>query len=225
MLGCEGANRLVKTTPFNTHHDLPLIVANQDLLACGLSDVHIGPSADKCDLVLALEKTLERVSYDFARIELIDILNHRGRWIVDLRVCPTARTSLPEIIDTSEISIIVEGTGPDQFDFNILYYAMMDAFIALSDRHVDEHFKYRGVARFSRQQSVTKLAKLSAQMRDNEKAFAVNTDFQSNFMQSNYETDESRIPTLRNGVLGDKIKASLSTFGDLAGMMPAMLKP
>jgi len=210
-----------QTTPFNTHHDLPLAAANQDLLGA-VSDelIRFDPAAPG-DAIQQVKEMLARVSYDFATISLLDISEHRGKWLIDLGITASDRTSLAEVAAVQEISLMIpQKHGRGVFDMNALYYALMDEFLRLSNQHVEEHFTYRSFARFSRQNRTTAFSEMALTIRDDHQAFEQSADFKVNFQQSNYTVDQGRVPRVRSGVLGDKIKASLARFGDLAGILP-----
>ena len=53
----------------------------------------------------------------------------------------------------------------NKLSFNEVLYQTMAQLIQLSDRHVEEHFRFSGVARFSREHCVKSIARISANTR------------------------------------------------------------
>ena len=90
----------------------------------------------------------------------------------------------------------------------------MQQLIDLSDRHVDEHFRYRGFNRFSWNNSVAAIAEISAEVRQLHKDETL-ANFHQHWQQTIYETDRSRIPTPAPGDLWDKIHRQLKQFSPL----------
>lgn len=84
----------------------------------------------------------------------------------------------------------------------------MDELIALSDRHVDEHFRYKNFARFSRQNHLPAIGDLSIVLRKGHEE----QRFLAEFEHVNYETDLTRIPTLKNDRVAAKIRKQLQMF-------------
>ncbi|MGL1921118.1 MAG: hypothetical protein OCD03_08825 [Hyphomicrobiales bacterium] len=189
------------TTPFNNHHDLPLICQNVDLVE------HNSHADDEFDL--------SDIRYDHARFELTEIEEvSSDKWLVELRIYPDAKTSLPEIY-TRKLHLLL-----DRLDMNEIYYALMAELIKLSDRHVDENFLYKKAARFSRNNSILAVANLSTTIRRKPQNIA--HKFDEDFSELNYETDKTRVPTLYNGKLGQKINARLNQFEALTGILPTV---
>ncbi|BCE02385.1 hypothetical protein [Marinicellulosiphila megalodicopiae] len=193
-----------KTTPFNTHHDLPLISQNAELIG-------IDANQNFQDLS-AIKQTCRYIKYDDAMFECIKIDNIGEKWIVQLEVIPGIKTQLPEL-QKNKITLMLDVLSKNEF-----YHQLMDSLIRLSDRHVDESFTYQGVARFSRNMDVEKLAKLSNQIRKfNQKE---HQEFSKNFVDTNYQVDQSRVPKLNDSQLSKKIRSQLSGFGQLDGILP-----
>lgn len=187
------------TTPFNNHHDLPLICQNVDLVS------HNSHADDEFDL--------SHIRYDHARFDLTEIEEvSSDKWLIEVRVYPDAETSLPEIY-TRKLHLLV-----DRLDMNEVYYALMAELLNLSNRHVDENFTYKKAARFSRNNSIVAVANLSTTTRRKPQDIA--HDFDEDFTELNYETDKTRVPTIYVGQLGRKISNSLKRFEALTGILP-----
>lgn len=194
------------TSPFNNHHDLPLISQNTDL---------VRPDAPNHTLGFhELEKQLLSIRYDQAKLQLKGLEKIRpGKWLIDIHVLPTPRGQLPEITDM-EISLLLSN-----LTMNVVYYQLMDKFLSLSDLHVEENFHYKGFARFSRQNSVTAIAGLSSSVRQKLHC-DTHHNFNRAFQSAAYETDKSRVPPLYKGGVSDKIKSSLAHYQPLEGILP-----
>lgn len=187
------------STPFNTHHDLPLICQNADLVC------HDSHADDVFDL--------ENVRYDHAKLSLAEINQIAAdKWLVKVALQPSEKTNLPEIY-TRQLHMLIE-----RLDMNEIYYALMAELLALSNRHIDENFKYKNAVRFSRNNSIIAVANLSTITR--KKPQDVADDFDEGFTELNYETDKTRVPTLYTGKLAQKINAKLEQFDFLTGILP-----
>ncbi|PCI34286.1 MAG: hypothetical protein COB54_00390 [Alphaproteobacteria bacterium] len=201
------------TTPFSTHHDLPLMSQNADLLAARLA---VGPGGESCDRIRA---SLDAVSYDGAKLTLIALERRReDTWIVDIEIVPGVFSQLPEIQKTGgkivQISILLKA-----LTLNEVYYQLMAEFLTLSDRHVDENFSYKGFIRFSRKNNILDIADLSSVLR-RKPHNSPKKDFNQTFDAVNYEIDKTRVPPMYPGALSDKIRSNLARLGPLAGLLP-----
>ena len=199
------------TTPFNNHHDLPLMAKHVKLL-------QFDSSADENNHnQQVLQFALSKISYDDTKLALIGIeQRNNGNWLIDINIVPERATTLPEL-DNTEITLLLEKLSIDE-----MYRKLMDGFISLSDSHVDENFSYKDFKRFSKRVSVISLAKLLFETRScSEEVIA----FESSLQEFNNEIDKTRVPILDESNLSLKIKTSLTEFGDLAGMLPREYNP
>jgi hypothetical protein len=194
------------STPFNNHHDLPLMAKHSKLLSFE-SNVAKNKSSQQF-----LQDALSAVSYDDAKLLLVEIeQRNNGKWLIDINIVPNQLSTLAELANT-EITLQLS-----KLSINEMYIKLMDEFIYLSDSHVEENFSYKTFKRFSKTISVVGLAKLLSQTRGySEEVIA----FESTFQEHNNEIDKTRVPTLDESNLSLKIKSSLIEFGDLAGMIP-----
>lgn len=197
------------STPFNTHHDLPLMSRNSDLLQLAQGD---SPAEHKqCKEVI--EGALAKISYDHATVTLHSLEQRStGQWLIDLVLTPHVETSLPELKNMT-ITLL-----SDVISLNNLYFSLMDYFVSLSDKHLDENFYYRQFARFSRENNVIAIAELSVATR--KKNVNQNKDFLADFAKLNYDTDKTRVPKLTSSILSETIKRKLGKFAPLEGFLP-----
>ena len=187
------------TTPFNNHHDLPLMARNSDILTKPALNTN------------AINIALDSVSFDGGVFNILDIQTLRNGFTA-ITLSYAAKTSDHHEEFTEEpIIILLKTVTP-----NALYHALMSEMIAISDRLVDETFTYRGFARFSRQNEVTAIAQLSADLRQNPKAMLESSHradrFVKNFAAERYDTDLSRIPQLTQSAYGQKLYKRLSSM-------------
>lgn len=188
-----------KTTPFNNHHDLPLMARNSDILE--------KPALDMSSLTVALQA----VKFDRGHFEILDLeILRNGLTALTLRFAPKTPGSHKELTADPIILLLKSQTS------NALYHALIDEMIAISDRFVDERFCYRGFARFSRDNDATAIAQLSADLRQNPETLLEGSEetcnFVKNFTAERYDTDLTRIPQLTQSPYSQKLHDRLSVM-------------
>ncbi|MBF7072551.1 hypothetical protein ISG33_03955 [Glaciecola sp. MH2013] len=194
------------TTPFSCHHDLPLMAMSRNT------------NTDDDDIALPisrLQQVIAKLEYDggkFALSNLLPLAN--GQQLIVLDYVKSDSTQLPELLTLQQLNVITESASENAFLFSFI-----DALLHLSQRHVEEHFEFKGFARFSRHNSVKKISQLSARTRhkgltEDDKEFA------QAFKQNNYETDESRVPKFPKSRLGDKLRSQMQAFDIASGILP-----
>jgi len=192
------------TTPFNNHHDLPLLANSRDRLQ----------GNKRCYSQESLEACLQHVYYDGAHFEISNVEKRpNGQYLVELMV-KTETSELPELLANNVIGFMLP-----ELNVNLFLQQLMQQLIHLSDRYIDEHFRYRNYKRFSWYNDVQTIAQISAEVRQlhkNEKFIF----FQQSWQQNNYETDRSRIPTPRHGPLWNKILGQIANFSPLESTLP-----
>ena len=203
---CQGA----VTTPFNNHHDLPLMANHAELFIT--PDVVHNNASVKNELI----QWFSDVTYDRCCISLKNLEQRKnGQWLIDFNIEPSELTSLPELKLIAETLILEKGS----LTCNELYYQLMDFFMHLSNRHVDEHFAYQEFTRFSRNNSILTIAEISIILRKKSLEES-NRVFLSNMNQANYQTDKTRVPKLYKGKLAEKNKSSFRRYAPLEGILP-----
>jgi hypothetical protein len=196
------------TTPFNTHHDLPLMANHHELLL--MNDISASATPDKKQMT----QWLNKITYDFATLTLKNVEQRaNSQWLIDIQVQPQVNTYLPELA-SMEITLLLP-----KWSINLLCFQLMTYFITLSDQHVNENFCYQQFARFSQNNDILAIAELSVALR---KIPSSNRGqaFVESFTQANYQTDSTRVPKLHEGRLSHKIHLSLTKFGALGGILP-----
>ena len=215
------------TTPFNNHHDLPLLANSRNRLQTNkdasskslLANKQIDNkqlSEQELSLFKAkIEHILNAINYGGAIFELIDLmLRPTDEYLVDLKVIASNGHALTELEDTQFISFFI-----NKLDVNYFLHQLMQQLIVLSDRYVDETFTYRGFSRFSWDNNIEAIAQLSCEVRQLHKSEDAK-NFTQHWQLNNYETDRSRIPVVSSGPLWSKLKNHLDSFSLLESTMP-----
>ena len=196
------------TTPFNNHHDLPLLTNSRERLQ---------PTASKTQALFCteIEQVLKTIRYDDMQFELLSfLLRPTGEYLVELKLLPQAGDLLAELTGTEYISFMLAKPT-----INYFTHQLMQHLIQLSDRYIDEQFRYRGFNRFSWENEVSAIAQLSTEVRQLHKSADLD-GFNQHWQQSNYETDRSRIPVVSSGALWSKLKNQLDSFSPIASTLP-----
>ena len=186
-----------KTTPFNNHHDLPLMARNADILE--------SPACSE----LSFEGSLSLIKFDGGCFELADMEALRnGLTAITLNFTPKDQGQHEEFY-SEPIVLLLKSTAP-----NVLYHALITEMLALNEAYVDETFSYRGFARFSRHIDVTAIAQLSADLRQNPQELLNNKacNFVKNFADERYDTDITRVPQLTASHYSKKLHDQLSAM-------------
>ena len=196
------------STPFNNHHDLPLLAR----LAKPLKKT----PAEICT-VSELQNALLQLRYDHATLQLLEAQQRdNGSWLLDIEISSTADSQLAELTQSRD-PLVISLLLPT-LNINRLYFQLMDCLISLSEQHIQENFSYRGFKRFSRDIDVLKISDLSIQLR--QKPAATEQLFIDDFQQASDSTDQTRVPSMAKGKLRDKILLNLQKFPQLQGIMP-----
>ena len=193
-------------TPFNNHHDLPLMAQHHQLLE--------RPQLEKYESIDEVRSTLAKLHYDHCHFELISITSlKKDLWLMDIKLHKSDKTRLQELIDRPNevISILLH-----QYDSNHLYHQLMDVCLDFSNRHVEENFSYNGFSRFNREHNIESIASLSTSLRKQH----LDSEFHTEFKKNNYETDLTRVPVLDNSLYSDRLRQQLEQHSPLSGILP-----
>jgi hypothetical protein len=198
------------TTPFNNHHDLPLLTNSRERLQ-PTSNNEQAESIFSVDI----EKILKTIRYDGMQFELLSFMfRPTGEYLVELKLLPQAGRPLAELADTQYISFMLAKPN-----INYFTHQLMQHLIQLSDRYIDEQFHYRGFNRFSWKNDVKAIAQVSTEVRQLHKSDDLD-GFNHHWQQNNYETDRSRIPVLSSGPLWYKLERQLAPFSPVESTLP-----
>lgn len=201
-------NKTAITTPFSCHHDLPLIAMSKST----------DTSAKRLPLDLKqIVNCLSKLRYDDAIFEykgLQLLASDNEQYILNFVLKPLGKSELYELTKPLNAHIVLNDLCEDT-----ILYGLFDYVLALSNRYVEEHFRFKGYARFSRTQSVAKISNLSAETRI-ESQNNIDNEFATNFANLNYQTDATRVPKINNNGLERKIKHQLKQFDIQYGILP-----
>ncbi|MBE0369161.1 hypothetical protein [Pseudoalteromonas aurantia] len=172
-LQCDGAT----TTPLNNHQDMPLITQAAYLLRDTASSL----TEDKVKETL---KTLHFLGRSFTLESYMAVDAEKVLIVLSLS---GSDDELPEF-NACQLYLVTSKQDANQF-----YYDVMDGLLKISKKYITEHFKFKGVARFSHCHDVLKLAKLNRHVRD-PKLLALCEQTSIHAAQLNYEVDSTRMP-------------------------------
>lgn len=177
------------STPFNSHHDLPLMAECRHSLRTSAQEQTIYD-------IESVQRLLNHLRFDQTEIKCVDFLHRRnGKVLVDI-MFNIGNAEQDEQIEFSELHGIETTLILETASSNELLYALMDTLIQLSDRYVEKHFTFNGFNRFSREHDLRAIGE-----------FSINTRFiQANKLdekgkqlisEHNCSVDESRAPNIR----------------------------
>jgi len=202
-----------QSTPFNSHHDLPLLARNKSLISS-----HINNISDKIN-TKSINGMLKLLKFSQRPITLISIKKRKNQnFLIDLKV----GTPPPERLNENEyneynnlnITLILKKNS-----LNELLHELMTELIKISDRFVDEHFIFDGFARFSRQNSIASIGQFSISTRNiNDHRF---DEFRrTKVKQHHYEIDLSRVPIVQSNKQKRRLSRLLEGSFPLEGFKP-----
>lgn len=204
----QDETRTKVTTPFNNHHDLPLLIKKF------VTSAALATEAPPCTLK-AVEAILASISYDECQFTLLNMQPLTGAgYVIELEIQNREQARLPELLNTQHLGFVIE-----QLDINQLLHGLMTCLISLSNQYVEENFKFQGVARFSKQHSVLDIAHLSVATRQLHKQ-SHNHEFAHIWSQSNYETDLTRVPSVINSPFTQRLMQRIQQLGPISGPLP-----
>jgi len=189
------------STPFNCHHDFPLMAANHELFATQLN-------INELDFNEASVKALlEKLCMGGRKITLDGFFSRAKNTILDFSLgLPLDNNSKDEFaeFDNLQFSFILK-----YLSLNELLHQLMHEFVQISDRYVEENFLFNGFARFSRQQDIASIGQFSIQTRSiDEKAFnELSKEF---FREHNVMIDATRVPVIFNEAQRKRLQQVLS---------------
>jgi len=175
------------STPFNCHQDLPLMATHSDLFKDAFS-----PQFN----IASVQTLLASLNVGGRAIHLSGFQKRPNNYLLDVTLSKTTGTDHQENgfseLEGAQLTLVL-----NHGSLNELLYQLMDEMLKLSDRFVEEHFLYKGFARFSRQQDVVSLARFSVNTR-----YISATQFDERGQEAlrvhNCLVDETRVPVIFN---------------------------
>lgn len=163
------------STPFNNHHDLPLMAQNAELVMSDSNDVSdVKDVTDNCIFAGAAVK--------------LTTVNKIDNSTVLYQVQLTCHDCQLNEFNNARVSFLVKNTSTNQF-----LHGLIDALIKISNEFVSENFRYNDLARFSKHISVEKIGELSIKLRSHN-ALNLCSLGKQHANQLNFEIDSGRAP-------------------------------
>jgi len=192
-----------KTTPFNSHMDLPQMSGNSNRFNASI-------------------KTLQQQIDDLVttiKINTLGLALHSIHSIDDTKVLVGLQTvesavpehDFPELVDQCLFLLCDSQSSTD------LAHELMAELVKRSDRYIEENFKFNDFARFSREISVSEIAKFSYESRN---IAQLDERFDIYFRDMSDKVDSSKVPPFASGELGVTQLKALERAGVNAGYPP-----
>lgn len=163
------------STPFNNHHDLPLMADNAAL-------VHL---SDECDI--DIHTLLSHCLFAGEALELVSVQNIDPTcWVYRVQLM-CSECQLSEFNNASITFLVTDNTS------NGFLHGLMNALVDKSNEYVSEQFSYAGLTRFGRCIAVEKVGELSIKLRSHNTLQLCSLGKQ-NANQLNFEIDSARVP-------------------------------
>ncbi|MDP2636580.1 MULTISPECIES: hypothetical protein [unclassified Pseudoalteromonas] len=163
------------STPFNNHHDLPLMAQNAELVMSDGKDIS------------DVNEVIDNCIFAGAPIKLINV-NKIDNSTVLYQVQLTCHDCQLHEFNNTQVSFLVNNTST-----NLFLHGLIDALIKISNEFVSENFKYNDLARFSKHISVEKIGELSIKLRSHN-ALNLCSLGKQHANQLNFEIDSGRAP-------------------------------
>ena len=193
------------STPFNCHLDLPLMEANRSMLTKSESSV-----TEVLDET-AIRALLTKVKFAGFSFELVKTVNIANKLVFEVHFIGVSK----HFTELAGRSLAVVCERQDNSDF---LHQLMNAIIQQSDRFIEEELKFKDFARFSHKLAPQELAEFSYSSRNIK---VTDPRFDQNFEDMSYRVDAAKAPAYNDGCLGEKQKAIIKGFDDLAGHLPS----
>lgn len=197
-----------KTTPFNTHLDLPQMAYDATTF-----------SSDKKTVAEQVTELEQTVCIDCLTVKIhkqYRLSNHRVLLEIDLvndsdsKINPSDM-HFPELVG-QRLELVCDANSSSD-----LMHELMTQLVRSSDRYVEEALSFNGFRRFSRSVSVEKIAEFSYRSRS---LVTKDPRFNHYFQEMSYHVDSSKAPPFAQGSLGERQRAALAKHGVTAGYRP-----
>lgn len=204
------------STPFNNHHDLPLMAQYAELFDLSIN------SNTTFDMA-SIQQTLQRLRFDQTRIECLDICTRpNGKLLIDI-IFQIGNAEQDEQIEFAELHGIECTLVLNKACLNELLYELMQCLVNLSDRYVEEHFRFNGFARFSRNHNLQAIGDFSVNTRKLHEG-VLDEKGKRLISEHNDQVDESRAPKIQLTQQAQRLASSFNTREKLEGVLPEGLE-
>lgn len=199
------------STPFNSHHDLPLMAQCRDLFTHQAHNIELS--------VTRVQALFDLLRFDQTQIQCLEVIQRaNGKFLVDM-MFKVGTKSEDEHIEFAELHGVECTLLLSASSLNELLYCLMDTLIQLSDRYVEDHFTFNGFKRFSRQHDLIAIGEFSINTRCiNEEQ--LNAEKMKLISEHNCSVDETRAPTIKLSQQKVRIAESFNEIKELEGFLP-----
>lgn len=210
-----------KTTPFNSHMDLPQMAGNASDFSPNDGTLQTSDSLQSCGTLSSHTKLQAQVKEVVTTVQIssFGLTLHKlhylegGRALVELDLVESSQseTHFPEMKD-QRLSLVC-----DINSITDLMHTLIAQVVGVSDRYIENTLQFNGFARFSHSICINKVAEFSYQSRN-----IKHTDprFSEHFKEMSYQVDSSKAPSYAQGSLGEKQRSALSKHDVKAGYTP-----
>ncbi len=176
------------STPFNCHHDLPLMAKHSDLFS--------GVDRSQVFNTNSIEKLLSNIKVGGRTIQLKELNKRPNNYLLDFYLTKAPQES-KQGDDFGELDNMAFSIILTHANLNELLYQLMDKLLNISDGFIEEHFLFDGFARFSRRQDIMLLGAFSINTRHLE-SLEFDESSKEIFREHNHLIDQSRVPVISN---------------------------
>lgn len=198
-------------TPFNSHHDLPLMAQCRDLFKHQQVEEELS--------IDSVQTLLESLRFDQTKIECLDVVYRKnGKILIDV-MFNIGDKHQDKHIEFAELHGIECTLLLNSASTNELLYCLMDTLIQLSDRFVEDNFTFNGFNRFSREHDLKAVGDFSISTRDinddklNEKGKKL-------ISEHNCSVDETRVPKIQLSQQKVRLAESFDNIESIEGFLP-----
>jgi len=204
------------STPFNSHHDLPLMAQFRSLFKSHQLTTQ--------SLTLeSMQALLTLVLFDQTKIQCLDLIQRGNNQVLVDVIFHVGNKEQDLSIEFAELHGIECTLLLQKPTASELLYSLMDTLIQLSDRYVETHFLFNGFARFSREQNLQAIGEFSINTRSiNEDK--IDAKGKSLITEHNCSIDESRAPNIKLDQQKRRLAASFKNIETLEGFLPKGLE-
>ncbi|MFT2110438.1 hypothetical protein [Marinomonas sp. 2405UD68-3] len=198
------------STPFNSHHDLPLMAQSYDLFEA--QDIALEPFS-----IAYVQSMFNLLRFDQTKIECLDVTKRRnGQTLIDFVFTCAADHQTADFAELHgvECTLILK-----QETTNELFYKLMDSLIELSNQYVEENFTFNNFPRFSRRNCIQAIGDFSINTRlinDSQ----LDEQGKKLISEHNCSVDATRAPIIRLEKQKQRLSQNFSDYPLLEGVLP-----
>ena len=200
-----------RTTPFNSHLDLPVMTVYQSDFFSKNSDKKNPFNEVQIEQLITQIKIADHDVYLESLLALADdCVAYQLRLTKGSNESNNKQEAFPEL-NNAIISFICK---PSE---NYFLHGFFAALQKASDEYISEIFAFDGFKRFSQQLSIKQAAEFSYQTRNIQHQ---DSRFTEHFKDMSYRVDEAKAPVINAGKLGVLQRQQINKFSGLLGYLP-----